>query len=39
LLGGQPLPDALADLKPVTAGVFNRLRLGLGPLVKGGTSS
>ncbi|MDQ1741905.1 MAG: hypothetical protein QOE23_244, partial [Pseudonocardiales bacterium] len=22
LLGGQPLPDALADLQPVTAGVF-----------------
>jgi AcrR family transcriptional regulator len=38
LLGGQPLPEALAELRPVTAAVFDRLRAGLGPLVKTGTS-
>lgn len=36
LLGGQPLSDALADLQPVTAEIFGRLRTGLGPLVKPG---
>jgi AcrR family transcriptional regulator len=36
LLGGQPLSDALADLRPVTAEIFSRLRTGLGPLVKAG---
>jgi AcrR family transcriptional regulator len=36
LLGGQPLPDALAALEPVTAEVFATLRTGLGPLVKTG---
>jgi AcrR family transcriptional regulator len=38
LLGGQALPDALADLQPVTAGIFSRLRAGLGSLVKPGRS-
>jgi AcrR family transcriptional regulator len=33
---GQSLPDALADLEPVTAEVFATLRTGLGPLVKTG---
>ncbi|HEV2887240.1 MAG TPA: TetR/AcrR family transcriptional regulator [Jatrophihabitans sp.] len=36
LLGGQPLPDALADLQPLTAEVFDTLRTGLGPLLKAG---
>jgi AcrR family transcriptional regulator len=36
LLSGQPLPDALADLRPVTAEIFGRLRTGLGPLTKAG---
>jgi AcrR family transcriptional regulator len=38
LLGGQPLPDALAELKPVTTEVFATLRSGLGPLIKTGAS-
>jgi AcrR family transcriptional regulator len=38
LLAGQSLLDALADLQPVTAGIFSRLRTGLGPLVKPGRS-
>lgn len=34
LLGGQPLSDALAELQPVTAEIFGRLRTGLGALVR-----
>ncbi|HEX8095032.1 TetR/AcrR family transcriptional regulator [Jatrophihabitans sp.] len=37
LLGGQPLPAALAALRPLTVEVFTRLRTGLGPMVKVGT--
>jgi len=37
LLGGQPLPAALAALQPLTVEVFSTLRTGLGPMVKGGT--
>jgi len=33
---GLALPDALAELEPVTAEVFATLRTGLGPLVKAG---
>jgi AcrR family transcriptional regulator len=36
LSDGRSLPDALAELAPVTAEVFATLRTGLGPLVKTG---
>jgi AcrR family transcriptional regulator len=36
LTAGLALPDALAELEPVTAEVFATLRTGLGPLVKTG---
>ena len=36
LLDGQPLPEALAELRPLTAEVFDTLRTGLGPMVKPG---
>jgi AcrR family transcriptional regulator len=38
LLGGQPLPEALAALQPLTAEVFDTLRTGLGPMIKSGAS-
>jgi AcrR family transcriptional regulator len=34
LLGGQPLPEALAALQPLIAEVFSTLRTGLGPMIK-----
>jgi AcrR family transcriptional regulator len=37
LLGGRPLPEALAALRPLIAGVFGTLRTGLGPMIKVGT--
>ena len=34
LLGGQPLPEALAALRPFIAEVFRTLQTGLGPMLK-----
>lgn len=36
LLSGQPLPEALAQLRPLIGQVFDTLRTGLGPMVKVG---
>lgn len=37
LLGGQPLPEALAALQPLIGEVFITLRTGLGPMAKAGS--